>query len=222
MLEHGEYFRYTGAMSYPPCNEEPVMFIRRNPHMASDAQVKVLHDKIFDMNLGNGNYRSVMPLNNRPLTVMTAVRGEPPLKADTYKINSKGTNPVTERELRAMKWSYKALRVAEEATLHAKELDERMRKAAEAHLAAQSGLNSFDRNPDLHIQYGATEGDATDMSGMDEAIKNEADRSARHHITDMRLQVPDKVRQAAEEHLAKADEVVAQYQAADEAGMDYT
>jgi hypothetical protein len=193
------------------------MFVRRDPHNASDAQLKILHDKLFEMNLGNGNYRSVMSLNNRPLTVMTSVRGEPPLKADVYNIKSDGTNPVTERELRAMKWSYKALRVAEEATLHAKELDERMRKAAEAHLAAQSGLNDAHGDKKLHIQYGATEGDATDMSGMEEAIKNEAERSARQHITDMRLQVPDAVRAAAENHLAKADEVVAQYQAADEA-----
>jgi hypothetical protein len=68
MLEHGEFFRYTGAMTYPPCNEEPVMFVRRNPHNASDAQVKLFHDLIFETNMGVGNYRSVLPLNNKPQT----------------------------------------------------------------------------------------------------------------------------------------------------------
>jgi hypothetical protein len=213
MLEHGEYFRYTGAMSYPPCNEQPVMFVRRNTHNASDAQVKLFHDVIFKTNMGVGNYRSVMPLNNRPLTVMTAVREEPPLKADVYNIKSDGTNPVTERELRAMRWSQRALTIANEATLHAKELDERMRQAAEAHLEAQSGLVGGAKNEPLHIKYGPGSGDPEDIAGMDAAIRDEANTAAEEHIVDNRLQIPDRVREAAEKHLEMADQVVAQYPA---------
>merc|ERR1719213_1247230 len=135
-----------------------------------------------------------MPLNGRPLTVMTSSRGEPPLKADVYKVNTEGTNPITERELRAMKWSQRALKVAEEATMHTKDLDERLRRAAEAHLEAQQGTKGGDGG-DLHITYGVST-DPRDSTAMLKAIKKEGETASQAATMDMKTQVPDQAKTA--------------------------
>lgn len=208
LLKDGIYFRYMGSTTYPPCDETPVMFVRRNPLMASDRQVEVFHETIFKVNLGYGNYRSVMPLNGRMLSVMSFEQGEPPLKADSYHIDV-GTNPITERELRAMKWSQRALKIAEEATMHTKELDERLRRAAEAHLEAQQGTKGGDGG-DLHITYGVST-DPRDSTAMLKAIKQEGATASSAQTMDMKAQVTDQAKAAAQDAFVKAQGVAEEY-----------
>lgn len=211
-LEGGDYFRYTGSTTHPPCDETPVMFVKRDPIKASDRQLKVLHDMLFKLNLGWGNYRSVMPFNNRVLTAMNTKRGDPPLKPDVYNVPSGGTNPITQRELTAMRWSRQALRIAEQATAHAKELDERMRAAADAHLNAQQSDVVDRAPPGFNIKYGAST-DPTNTEVMQKLIKQEGSNAATANSFDIHGDVSAAVRQAASEYLGKAQDVAESFAA---------
>merc|ERR1719160_1008375 len=76
-----------------------------------------------------------MPLANRPVAVRQAVKEEPPPKAPEMSIPL-GPNPRTDREFRAMKWAKDALKIAKSATDYTKDLDFRLRGAAQAHANA--------------------------------------------------------------------------------------
>merc|ERR1719217_1004133 len=98
-------------------------------YLGSDAQLEMLHWYLFNRTEDIGNWRSTMPINNRPLDVKVCERGEPPLKADNYTGVISGSNPLTEHEFRADVYMKKALRFANQARNHMKELDERLHKA---------------------------------------------------------------------------------------------
>merc|ERR1719217_444440 len=103
--------------------------------MASDMQVAYLHDKIMEMTALFGNNRATMPLNGRPVAVRMAVRDSPPPAAPKPPPIS-GPNPATDRSFRAMKWAKDALKIAKASTDYIRDLDIRLRNAAEAHAEA--------------------------------------------------------------------------------------
>merc|ERR1719281_1973940 len=103
--------------------------------MASDDQVLVLYDLLFMITMSFGNYRTTMPLNNRPISIRQAVKEEPPLKAPEMAIPL-GPNPRTDREFRAMKWAKDALSIAQHSQNYIRDLDSRLRNAAIAHANA--------------------------------------------------------------------------------------
>merc|ERR550514_1523269 len=110
-------------------------FVRREPIMASDAQVKILHTAIYQLSADFGNFRSVMPLNARPVAVRQAVKEEPPPKAPEPSLPL-GPNPRTDREFRAMKWAKDAMTISRAASDYVKDMDARLRAAAQAHANA--------------------------------------------------------------------------------------
>lgn len=135
LLRGGTYFEYAGSLTAPPCAEVVTWFVRREPVLASDLQVLYLHDGIYGTTADFGNYRSVMPLNGRTIAVRQAVMEEPPPKKPEMSIPL-GPNPRTDREFRAMKWAKDALKIAKGATDYIKDLDMRLRSAAQAHANA--------------------------------------------------------------------------------------
>jgi len=135
LLEGGTYFEYAGSLTAPPCAEIVTWFVRRDPIMASDAQVAVLHRAIYQLSADFGNFRATMPLNARPIAVRQAVKEAPPPKVPEQSIPL-GPNPRTDREFRAMKWAKDALSISNEATAYVKDMDARLRAAAQAHANA--------------------------------------------------------------------------------------
>lgn len=135
LLEGGTFFEYAGSLTAPPCAEIVTWFVRREPLKASSQQYALLHNALYEMSADFGNFRSVMPINGRPIAVRNGVREEPPPTPPIPSIPI-GPNPRTDREFRAMKWAKDALTVATSATDYIKDLDQRLRRAALAHARA--------------------------------------------------------------------------------------
>merc|ERR550537_38053 len=95
----------------------------------------MIHDKIMETTALFGNNRATMPLNGRPVAVRMAVRDMPPPKAPPVHLPV-GPNPATDRSFRAMKWAKDALKIAKASTDYIRDLDIRLRNAAEAHAQA--------------------------------------------------------------------------------------
>merc|ERR1719454_1701609 len=76
-----------------------------------------------------------MPLNGRPVAVRMAVQDTPP-PAAPLPPTVQGPNPATDRSFRAMKWAKDALKIAKASTDYIRDLDVRLRNAAEAHANA--------------------------------------------------------------------------------------
>lgn len=93
LLEGGSYFEYAGSLTAPPCAEIVTWFVRREPLLASDAQVSILHHSVYQISADFGNYRSVMPLNARPVAIRQAVKEEPPPKTPEQSVPL-GPNPA--------------------------------------------------------------------------------------------------------------------------------
>jgi len=133
-LEGGQYFEYAGSLTAPPCAEVVTWFVRRNPVEASTSQLAVIRNAIMSLSADYGNWRSVMPLNGRPVAVRQGVKEEPPPQAPASI--AQGKNPKTDREYRAIKMSRDALKVATAATDYVRQLDGRLREASAAHAQA--------------------------------------------------------------------------------------
>lgn len=131
----GTFFEYGGSLTSPPCAEIATWFVRRSPIIASKAQIDVLHNAVYQMTADFGNARSPMPINDRPIAVRSAAKEEPPPQAPELSVPL-GPNPRTDREFRAMKWAKDALKIAKTATDYVKDMDFRLRSAAEAHANA--------------------------------------------------------------------------------------
>merc|ERR1719487_352117 len=67
LVAGGTYFHYKGSLTSPPCTEDVTWFVRREPVMASDAQVKLLTEAMATPTRGKMNYRTCQPLATRPV-----------------------------------------------------------------------------------------------------------------------------------------------------------
>ena len=70
MIQDKEFFRYYGSLTTPPCTEGIVWTVIKEPMPISKAQLNHFHvlyagDPAFAG--GNGNYRMIMPLEDRTL-----------------------------------------------------------------------------------------------------------------------------------------------------------
>lgn len=134
-VDGGTYMEYSGSMTGPPCAEIVTWLVRREPIMASNMQVMDLHNGIYKMTGDFGNDRAVMPLNGRPVTVLTAVKQPPP--PPEHGIVPPGP-PMNEREYLTRKWATDALRITKTSTDYIRDLDRSLRAAAKAHADALS------------------------------------------------------------------------------------
>merc|ERR1719265_1908355 len=198
LLQGGTFMEYAGSLTAPPCSEIVTWFVRRDPLMASDDQVLIIHDELYKISTSFGNYRTTMPLQNRPIAVRQAVKEEPPLKAPEMVIPL-GPNPRTDREFRAMKWAKDALAIAQHSQNYVRDLDQRLRNAAIAHANALA--------PDLmpeHVLTGAPPPDAgpggtqpIDIAKTAEGMTTAIARAAKEAITEATHQISIEAKAAA-------------------------
>jgi len=134
-FQGGMFFEYAGSLTAPPCAEIATWLVRKDPIKASDKQVLYLHDAVYKTTADFGNYRSQMPLNGREIHMMQAVLEDPP-KTVQATMPIGGDPQQSDREFRAMKWSMDAMTIAKGATDYIKDLDQRLRNAAQAHAEA--------------------------------------------------------------------------------------
>lgn len=70
MLESGTFWQYRGSETLPPCEERVVWLVRREPIRASDAQVAAIFARLYSTSNDAGNYRTIMPMNQRDVLVL--------------------------------------------------------------------------------------------------------------------------------------------------------
>eukprot|EP00405_Crypthecodinium_cohnii_P031050 CAMPEP_0206502828 /NCGR_PEP_ID=MMETSP0324_2-20121206/54272_1 /ASSEMBLY_ACC=CAM_ASM_000836 /TAXON_ID=2866 /ORGANISM="Crypthecodinium cohnii, Strain Seligo" /LENGTH=707 /DNA_ID=CAMNT_0053991181 /DNA_START=109 /DNA_END=2230 /DNA_ORIENTATION=- len=66
-LANGTFAMYRGSQTLPPCSETVVWLVRREAINAPSKEVKLLFDRLLETSATNGNFRTVMPLNQRPI-----------------------------------------------------------------------------------------------------------------------------------------------------------
>jgi len=198
LVQGGTFMEYAGSLTAPPCSEIVTWFVRRDPLMASDEQVLILHDDLYASSSAFGNYRTTMPLQNRPIGIRQAVKEEPPLTAPEMAIPL-GPNPRTDREFRAMKWAKDALAIAQHSQNYVRDLDTRLRNAAIAHANALA--------PDLmpeHVKAGAPPPGAgpegtkpIDIAKTAEGMTDAIAKAAKEAITQATHQISIEAKAAA-------------------------
>mmetsp|Transcript_89722 Transcript_89722/g.155289 ORF Transcript_89722/g.155289 Transcript_89722/m.155289 type:complete len:455 (+) Transcript_89722:147-1511(+) len=130
------FYEYAGSLTAPPCAENVVWLVRRDSLTASAEQIRYIKDTVYRFTAEFGNYRSVMPLNGRMVYLRQARREDNP---PTIAPEVPTLAPTqSDREMRAMKWAKDALKMAKSATEYIKDLDFRLRAAAQAHAEALS------------------------------------------------------------------------------------
>jgi carbonic anhydrase len=72
LLQNGSFFMYQGSETLPPCDEKMIWLVRREPLVALHSQVDSLRARINATTGGAGNYRTVMPLNQREIKTWMA------------------------------------------------------------------------------------------------------------------------------------------------------
>jgi carbonic anhydrase len=113
--ESATYIQYSGSLTTPPCSDLTTWFVRRHPMVASSAQTKTFAESIYRLTNNRGNFRAVMPVNARPLSVYRA-QWVPYVQLGTKPLPL-GPNSRTDGE-------YQAAKLAEQAhTLSTDSLD---------------------------------------------------------------------------------------------------
>lgn len=129
LLEGGTFVEYEGSFTVPPCSETITWFVKREPIMASDSEVRILYETIYEMTDDFGNYRSTMPMSGRTATVVGS-KNTIPIQEQQTKL--KGAVPST-RQFQGQTWANDALKQARKNTAAAKELSDRIHAAAQVH-----------------------------------------------------------------------------------------
>jgi len=135
LMQGANFYEYAGSLTAPPCAEIVTWLVRQDTVKASDKQVMYLHDAIYKTTADFGNFRSLMPLNGREITMRQGSLEEPPL-VPAPVVHMPGQPQQSDREFRAMKWAMDAMTIAKSATDYVKDLDSRLRNAAQAHANA--------------------------------------------------------------------------------------
>lgn len=134
-MQGAKFYEYHGSLTAPPCAEIATWLVRKDTIKASDKQVLYLHDAVYKTTADFGNYRSLMPLNGRVVNMLQGIIEDLPApKAPLAPIA--GSPQASDREFRAMKWAMDAMNIAKSSTDYVKDLDQRLRNAAEAHANA--------------------------------------------------------------------------------------
>jgi len=125
----GEYIQYSGSLTTPPCSDMTTWFVRRRPMIASDGQTKAFADSVFKLTNKHGNFRAVMPVNQRILAVFKAQ-----YVATTAKMKPKflplGPNARTDKEFQAEKLADMAKDLSNDAVDYMADFGKRLRRSA--------------------------------------------------------------------------------------------
>ena len=121
-LDGGTFFKYSGSETLPPCLENVLWLVRREPIKASVSQVRNLFYRLYTMSAANGNYRTVMPINARIIEVLGAEEQEPPVLPIPYRPKAV-QGPVEIFEGPVSTVARDAITIAKAASDYAKQLD---------------------------------------------------------------------------------------------------
>lgn len=135
LLGGNTFYEYAGSLTAPPCAEIATWLVAKDSIKSSDKQLMYLHDATYKTTADFGNYRSLMPLNGRSITMRQGLLEDMPLTA-APPVPMPGKPQQSDREFRAMKWAMDAMTIARSATDYVKDLDGRLRNAAQAHANA--------------------------------------------------------------------------------------
>lgn len=210
LLQGGTFMEYAGSLTAPPCSEIVTWFVRRDPLMASDDQVVVIHDELYRISTAFGNYRTTMPLQNRPIAIRQAVKEEPPLTAPEQAIPL-GPNPRTDREFRAMKWAKDALAIAQHSQNYIRDLDTRLRSAAIAHANALAPdlMPESVKNGEGAVPASEPTGPAPiDIAKTAESMAKSISEAAKEAIADATRQISVEAKAAAAAAAKEATQMV--------------
>jgi carbonic anhydrase len=137
VLPSSIYIEYAGSQTSPPCTDKTIWLVRRTMMVASDSQMQVFAKAVYDMTANKGNFRTVMPQNNRILNVVNmlytpTISLAPPPTPQLFL----GPNPRTDDEFSAAKMAAKARRVSAQAVDYMADFATRLRTASAAQAAA--------------------------------------------------------------------------------------
>lgn len=166
LMGGANFYEYAGSLTAPPCAEIVTWLVRQDTVKASDKQVMYLHDMIYKTTADFGNYRSLMPLNGRTVTMRQGLL-EDQLPTVGPAVPMPGKPQQSDREFRAMKWAMDAMVIAKSATDYVKDLDSRLRNAAQAHANALAPQLEPLMGPNGQVvQVGGTRPPMPGMNGM--------------------------------------------------------
>jgi len=214
------FYEYAGSTTAPPCAEIVTWLVRKDPLKASDKQVSYLHDAIYKTTADFGNFRSLQPLNGRAVT-MRKGRPEDPPRTTGVEIEPRDMG-VSDREMKTMKMSMDAMNIAKSATDYIKDVDARLRNAAEAHAEALApmleplGPNKAQSGPGVPLNGGVmpptdyVAGQIGDVK-MEDAAKtmtNHLKKFAAKEVADAVTQISTKSKAGAIKAAAEAAAMV--------------
>jgi hypothetical protein len=132
IMQAASFYEYAGSLTAPPCAEIVTWLVRKDAIKASDRQIAYLNDAIYKSTANYGNYRALMPLGGRVVSLRESIPdpsgGVPTVPYDPHTEH-------TEREMRTMAWAVDAMKTAKDSTDYIKDLDSRLRNAAQANAA---------------------------------------------------------------------------------------
>jgi len=141
LYAHGTFAMYRGSQTLPPCDENTVWLVRREPIMASNEQVDALFYRLYNTTDGHGNFRTVMPTNQRPVEFWTATK---------RTFTEPATPPPGQPSAQDLNvWSQDAITISKAASDYARDINARLSQAAVAQ------HQSFDVVPVLPPVMGA-------------------------------------------------------------------
>jgi carbonic anhydrase len=119
----GTFIQYSGSLTTPPCSDSTTWFVRRKPLIASNEQMQAFGNSIFRLTNKHGNFRAVMPVNQRQLAVFELKWV--PYYAEKRKPLPLGPNARTDGEHQAAKVALHARELSDEATEYIDEFRDR-------------------------------------------------------------------------------------------------
>jgi hypothetical protein len=137
-LDGKSFFQYAGSDTIPPCSENVQWLVKQTPYKASSAQIKAIQDIVEMSNDHDGNFRVPKPLNGRFVAVTQAVK-------TSHSVIGMGDFDYHPRDaakfLRENDFQWKGNAMVKDAAMFAKtandyarDLDNRLRNAAHAHV----------------------------------------------------------------------------------------
>jgi len=146
--DQGAFFGYSGSQTSAPCLDSTMWFVRRNPLMASNGQVKALADALYKITNDFGSYRDIMPTNRRIVEVYR-LQNVPLLSIPVENRLPWGSNPRTDSEMKAQTLAKLAKDEAENAANYIKDFESRLRSHQTAYAEALAKATPPPEDPEV-------------------------------------------------------------------------
>jgi len=128
IMDSNTYILYPGSHTTPPCSDLVNWFVKRRPVIASDAQVQAFAESVYRLTNKHGNFRAVMPVNNRKLVVYRA-QWTAWDQLGPWRPVPLGPNPRTDNEYIASEMADMAKEKAKDSMDYMKDFSKRLKKS---------------------------------------------------------------------------------------------